>query len=151
LKMQSGDSLQQLLRRADQAVGLPVPAPDLAANVRRRRAEQLVQVRRVKIGASAAAIGLVLVGSFLVVRQNELSPNRPAADEIARLSAQSDVLAREASALQHQIVAAKAEQSRQDLRDEYRRQLAANVENEIAESPIDRAAAIALCQGDYYW
>jgi hypothetical protein len=87
------------------------------------------------------------------VNANEQWSGQPVVDaaEIARLKSQADALGVEADALQRQITLARAEQTRQDLRDEYRRQLAADVQADTQESPIDRAAAIALCQGDYYW
>jgi hypothetical protein len=71
--------------------------------------------------------------------------------DIAKLKIQADALGVEADALEKQLNLARSEQRRQDLRDEYRRQLAINAHADAEESPIDRAAAIALCQGDYYW
>lgn len=71
--------------------------------------------------------------------------------ELAQLKTQADALGAQADALEKQLNLARQEQTRQDLRDEYRRQLAVNVHADVEESPIDRAAAIALGNGDYYW
>jgi hypothetical protein len=73
-----------------------------------------------------------------------------ASAEIARLRAQADALGAQADALQRQLNFARDEQARQDLREQYRRQLAADAVAQTEQSPIDRAALIALGQGDYY-
>ena len=67
------------------------------------------------------------------------------------LRSRADSLAAEADALQRQIQLAQTEQSRQDLREAYRLQLTANAQADTTESATDRAALIALSQGDYYW
>ncbi len=70
--------------------------------------------------------------------------------EIDHLKSQADALGVQADALERQLHYARDEQTRQDLREEYRRQLAADAVADTDQSPIDRVALIALCQGDYY-
>jgi hypothetical protein len=80
-----------------------------------------------------------------------VAASAPTPAELAELKKQADALGAQADTLEKQLNLARDEQHRQDLRDEYRRQLAANAHAETEESPIDRAAAVALGEGDYYW
>lgn len=176
--MSDRDPLIDLLYSADGAFTPPVLSPDLRHRVRARRARQVARTKRLAIGSSAIAVAAVALVASLQPWQSPAPPGgggpqnlavaqRPPAEpraigkqpvvsglpdaDLAALRAESDQLAAEADALERDIRAARFEQSRQDVREEYRRQLAANIDADTAQSPIDRAAAIALCQGDFYW
>jgi hypothetical protein len=177
--MLDNDPLINLLQTADAASTLSASSADLADHVRSRHAKQLVRAKRLKVASCAAATaGVVLIIALLhpwqppapprvgapnsatiaqkppaepgAIGQQPAAPGLPDA-EIAILRAESDQLAAEAAALENQISAVRVAASRQELREAYRRQLAINVTTDAAQPPIDRAAAIALCQGDFYW
>jgi len=155
--MPDRDPLIDLLHAADAASAPPASSTDLPHRVHARRAQQIAYKKHLTIGS--AAIAIVAIALLAPVTFNRLVPNNtlpPAASsllpaDVATLRAEADQLVAEADALQRQVTAIRLEQSRQDLREEYRRQLAANIDADAAQSPIDRAAAIALCQGDFYW
>ncbi|HZZ27217.1 MAG TPA: hypothetical protein VFE46_04350 [Pirellulales bacterium] len=169
--MNSDDPFLRTLQAADAAATPPLPQADLPQQVRQRHARQLRTVRKWKIGVAGTAMMLVCIATFIIahklpVRPGDAAPmdatlaGNPRAEpganglspsDILQLRVQADALGAEADALQRQLTAVRQEQTRQDLRDEYRRQLAANAQTDTGESAIDRAAAIALCQGDYYW
>jgi hypothetical protein len=176
--MSDRDPLIDLLHSADGVFTPPGLSPNLPPRVRARRARQVARNKRLAIGSAAiVVVAIALVALFQPWQppappggggpQNLAVTQRPPAEpgatgqkpvisslpdaDLAALRAESDRLAAEAGALEREIRAARLEQTRQDVREEYRRQLAANIDADTAQSPIDRAAAIALCQGDFYW
>jgi hypothetical protein len=175
--MNSDDPLIRLLRTADTAAAPPSASPDLVSRIHRRHTRRLAH-NRLKLASATLAAATIAIIVSLRPWQPPAPPGgdapnsvtiaqRPSAEpraigpqsaasglpdaEIAQLRAEAEALSAEAAALERQIAAARAEQSRQDIREEYRHQLAANATAEAGQSPIDRAAAIALCQGDFYW
>jgi hypothetical protein len=152
--MNPDDQLSRFLRSADAAANRPALYSGLPARIRLRQQERGKSAHRIRVGLVTSAV--IIVAAIALRSVYLLDAGRPAARslpdaEIAQLRAESDSLAAEAAALERQIAAARAEQCRQDIREEYRHQLAANATAEACQSPIDRAAAIALCQGDFYW
>ncbi|HTQ38133.1 MAG TPA: hypothetical protein VMJ32_03845 [Pirellulales bacterium] len=107
-------------------------------------------VKRLKVGM-VVTTGVFVIASVILLHQRLVHSNALSVGKIIQLQSQADALGVEADALEKQLNLAQQEQTRQDLRDEYRRQLAIDSHNATEESPIDRAAAIALCEGDYYW
>jgi hypothetical protein len=141
--MPTDESLNRLLRLADGSVEGPKLPADLACQVRHRRAKQIARARNIWIGLSIAVGAVLLAGTLRYMHVESQS-------EIARLRSEVQSLTSEADALARQLEQVKLEQSRQELRDEYRCLLTTNVSAQTNQAPLDRAAEIALCQGDYY-
>lgn len=139
----SSDPLLNLLKTADAATPATPPEGDLAARVRSRqvlRATQSLRLRRI----ATAAIMLLLAAPALYFSLPRL------ADSPRAFPAAPDQIAAQADALQRQVDLTRRLNSRADLLAECRRRLPTIAQADIAQSAIDEAAAIAICQGDFY-
>lgn len=151
------DPLVRLLRSADGARAEPAPQADLVERAyvgARRKDAQAKILRRTALGAGAvAALLLATVAYRGQVADREVAEGPVAVDdsaEIAQLRAEAEALGAEADSLERTLSMARDEVARQELLDESRRQTAIAVASEVTPSGSDRAASIALCEGDYY-
>jgi hypothetical protein len=147
------DPLTRLLQTADTAADIPPVAAELPQRVRQRRAAKVARSRR--IAAAALAAGAVLLVSVFVRHADQVidhkSPAVSSADEIARIRAKADALIARANSLESVLVHMKHQERVTELAEQYQQLLSNSPALNPAESAIDQAAVIALCQGDFFW
>jgi hypothetical protein len=139
-----------LLRDTDEAVASPCLRPDFAKRVRQCKHRRDVKHRWI---TTAAATSTVLLASILGVYEfgrPHASKTTMDAAAIARLRAEADSIGAEAEALERQLDLERSARSQQDLRDQYRNELAKAAVDGTMPSATDRAALVALGQGDFY-
>jgi hypothetical protein len=151
------DPLIRLLHTADAARGAPAPRADLAERAylgARRKDARARVLRRTALGAGAVAALLLAVVAYRgSVADREVAEVPVAAADsaqIAQLRAEAEAFRAQADSLERTLSAARNEVAWQELLDESRRQTALAVAAEVTPSGSDRAASIALCEGDYY-
>ena len=164
------ETISKLLHAADDAAPRPPLAPDLAAAVHRRTRQRVS--RRNRLAAASALVAVVAVISLLhfytlspsgrgqgegdAAKNSMLASSQPPVagllpPDLARLKSEAAALKSQADDLDRQLHVARNEQTRQDLRDEYRRQVVQVANDDVTPSAIDRAALTAIGQGDFYW
>jgi hypothetical protein len=145
------DPLEKLLRAADETA-TPQPPPDLSDRVRRRFARQQAQARALRRSVVAA---VVLIAAVIAVRGlvGLRNPGQPTIDPqgIARLRSEADDFAARADSLQRRLDRVRGGIARQDLRDEARRLAGVVREADAGQAAVDRAASIAVTEGDFSW
>ena len=171
--MQHDDPLIRLLRSADAAVREPAPSSDLAdrasTTARHRDARSWLARREAPGTCAAAAVLLIVVAirgglswhdetpSPVEVAQHTPdgpsapeSPARDDATEIARLRAEADAYRAQADALERELNFTRNELARQEFLEEYEHHTAIEAAVDLTPTGSDRAAAIGLCEGDFY-
>jgi hypothetical protein len=145
------DPLEQLIRTADGA-DTPQPPADLAQRVRRRAEQQQRQARAIRLSAGTVAVliaAVISIRGLVGLRQSSAPPLD--ASQIARLRSEADEFGARANAMQRQIDRLRSELARQELREEYARLSAAARDEDVGQTAIDRAASIAVTEGDFLW
>jgi hypothetical protein len=144
------DRIENLLSATDAALAVPQRRRELADRVRQRKRRRDLQRRSMNLaGISCAGLIAAIIGIY----QFAPRPSPPMGldvRQIVRLRAEADSLGAEADALQRQIDIERSARSQQDLCDQYRNELAKAAADGGWPSAVDRAALIALGQGDFY-
>jgi TolA-binding protein len=138
------DPLGKLLQAADDPM-TPPPA-DLADRVRGRIKTQRKRARAIRSVAAVAIALAALVGLRVTVR-NKAAPLDAA--QIAQLRSEADQLAARAAALERQVRLAQTIRTRQQLRSELDRLTTLARDDDPVQTAVDRAASIAVTEGDF--
>jgi len=150
--MTPNDPLTRLLHSGDAAANQPALPPGLPARVRLRQQQRCRSAGRIRAALVASAV--LIVAAITLRTLSQRGALLPAArgvqpGEIAALRAESDQLATEADALQHQLNLLQREQTLDRLRQEHQSHLLAGTASGSIP-PLDRAALIGISQGDFY-